>query len=217
MRQARKRVSQSAEKERPTQMYASFTMRWKLAVGGRRMNWSSWGSHMYLRGNPFGSSTSLYDHYRSALVLRSYLGFFCALYWLMQHSMTRLILASLVLTTSILPLYAQSSTLHTDQSGYTTGIDGNRTVNTYTDRYGNTTGWVGGKYMSTYSDGYGGSMGTIGNKRVTTYEDSYGNTTGTVGRDRINLYTDRSGTTTGKIGRRRLNCYTDSFGTTTCN
>ena len=36
MRQARKRVSQSAEKERPTQMYASFTMRWKLAVGGRR-------------------------------------------------------------------------------------------------------------------------------------------------------------------------------------
>ena len=67
--------------------------------------------------------------------------------------MTRLILASLVLTISILPLYAQSSSLHTDRSGYTTGTDGNRTVNTYTDRYGNTTGWVGGKYMSTYSDG----------------------------------------------------------------
>jgi hypothetical protein len=72
-----------------------------------------------------------------------------------------------VLTISILPLYAQSSSLHTDRSGYTTGIDGNRTVNTYTDRYGNTTGWIGSKYMSTYSDGYGGSTGTIGNKRVT--------------------------------------------------
>jgi hypothetical protein len=32
-------------------------------------------------------------------------------------------------------------------SVYTTGIDGNRTVNTYTDRYGNTTGWIGGKYQ----------------------------------------------------------------------
>ena len=73
--------------------------------------------------------------------------------------MTRLILASLLLAISILPLYAQSSTLHTDQSGYTTGTDGNRTVNTYTDRYGNTTGWVGGKYQSTYSDGYGGTTG----------------------------------------------------------
>jgi hypothetical protein len=179
------------------------------------------GQHMYLRRNPFGPSTSLYDDYRSAvalgIALGAYVGFFFALYWLMQHSTTRLILASLVLTISILPLYAQSSSLHTDRSGYTTGTDGNRTVNTYTDRYGNTTGWVGGKYMSTYSDGYGGSTGTIGNKRVTTYEDSYGNTTGTIGRDRINLYTDRSGTTTGTIGRRRLNCYTDRFGTTTCN
>ena len=63
--------------------------------------------------------------------------------------MTRLILASLVLTISILPLYAQSSSLHTDRSGYTTGTDGNRTVNTYTDRYGNTTGWIGGNYTST--------------------------------------------------------------------
>ena len=54
--------------------------------------------------------------------------------------MTRLTLASLVLTMSILPLYAQSSSLHTDRSGYTTGTDGNRTVNTYTDQYGNTTG-----------------------------------------------------------------------------
>jgi hypothetical protein len=67
---------------------------------------------------------------------------------------------------SVLPLYAQSTSLHTDRSGYTTGTDGNRTVNTYTDRYGNTTGWVGGKYMSTYSDGYGGTTGTIGNKRI---------------------------------------------------
>ena len=53
--------------------------------------------------------------------------------------MTRLILASLVLA------IAQSTSLHTDRSGYTIGTDGNRTVNTYTDRYGNTTGWVGGK------------------------------------------------------------------------
>ena len=60
--------------------------------------------------------------------------------------MTRVILASLVLAISILPLCAQSTSLHTDRSGYTTGTDGNRTVNTYTDRYGNTTGWVGGKY-----------------------------------------------------------------------
>jgi hypothetical protein len=56
--------------------------------------------------------------------------------------MTRLILALLVLATSILPLCAQSSSLHTDRSGYTTGFDGNRTVNTYTDRYGNTTGLI---------------------------------------------------------------------------
>jgi hypothetical protein len=73
--------------------------------------------------------------------------------------MTRLTLASLVLTISILPLYAQSSSLHTDRSGYTTGIDGNRTVNTYTDQYGNTTGSIGGKYISTYNDGYGGTRG----------------------------------------------------------
>ena len=78
--------------------------------------------------------------------------------------MTRLILASLVLTISILPLYAQSSSLHTDRSGYTTGIDGSRTVNTYTDQYGNTTGSIGGKYISTYSDGYGGTRGMIGKK-----------------------------------------------------
>ena len=37
--------------------------------------------------------------------------------------MTRLILASLVLAISILRLYAQSSSLHTDRSGYTTGTD----------------------------------------------------------------------------------------------
>jgi hypothetical protein len=35
--------------------------------------------------------------------------------------MTRLILASLVLAISILPLYGQSSSLHTDRAGYTTG------------------------------------------------------------------------------------------------
>ena len=98
--------------------------------------------------------------------------------------MTRLILASLVLTISILPLYAQSSSLHTDRSGYTTGTDGNRTVNTYTDQYGNTTGSIGGKYISTYRDGYGGTKGTIGNKSINTYQDRYGNTTGTIGRDR---------------------------------
>src|SRR5215472_11787730 len=79
--------------------------------------------------------------------------------------MTRLILASLALAISTLPLYAQSSTLHTDRSGYTTGSDGNRTVNTYTDQYGNTTGWVGGKYISTYSDGYGNTTGVIGRDR----------------------------------------------------
>src|SRR5262249_60780812 len=69
--------------------------------------------------------------------------------------MTRPILAVLVLAISIPPLYAQGTILQTDRSGYTTGIDGNRTVNTYTDRYGNTTGWIGGKYISTYGDGYG--------------------------------------------------------------
>src|SRR5262245_44075798 len=88
--------------------------------------------------------------------------------------MTRLILVSLVLATSIPLLYAQSAILHTDRSGYTTGIEGNRTVNTYTDRYGNTTGWVGGKYISIYSDGSGGTMGTIGNKPISTYGGSYG-------------------------------------------
>ena len=134
-----------------------------------------------------------------------------------ECSMANFIFSSLVLAMSTLPLYAQTSNLHTDRSGYTTGTDGNRTVNTYTDRYGNTTGWVGGKYISTYSDGYGGTTGTIGNKRITTYEDGYGNITGIIGRDRINLYTDPSGTTTGTIGRRRLNCYTDLFRTTTCN
>ena len=62
--------------------------------------------------------------------------------------MARFILASLMVAISTLPMYAQSSTLHTDRSGYTTGSDGNRTVNTYTDQYGNTTDWVGGKYIS---------------------------------------------------------------------
>jgi hypothetical protein len=35
--------------------------------------------------------------------------------------MTRLVLTSLALAISILPLYAQSISLHTDRSGYTTG------------------------------------------------------------------------------------------------
>ena len=78
--------------------------------------------------------------------------------------MARLILTSLVLATFIHPLYAQSS-LYTDRSGYTTGTQDGRIVNTYTDQYGNTTGWVGGKYQNTYSDGYGGTTGTVGNKR----------------------------------------------------
>ena len=47
---------------------------------------------MYLRGNPFGPSTSLYDNYRSAvalgIVLGAYVGFFFALYWLMQPSVS---------------------------------------------------------------------------------------------------------------------------------
>ena len=47
---------------------------------------------MYLRGNPFGPSTSLYDDYRSAvavgIVLGAYVSFFFALYWLMQPSVS---------------------------------------------------------------------------------------------------------------------------------
>ena len=58
----------------------------------RLMNWSSWGRHMYLRGNPFGPSTSLYDDCRSTVavgfVLVAYVGFFFALYWLMQPSVS---------------------------------------------------------------------------------------------------------------------------------
>jgi hypothetical protein len=131
-------------------------------------------------------------------------------------SMMRLILASLVVAISILPSYAQGTILHTDRSGYTTGIDGNRTVNTYTDRYGTTTGSIGGKYISTHSDGYGGTTGTIGNKRISTYEDGYGYTRGTIGRDQVNTYTDPSGFTTGTIGRRRVNCFTDRLRTTKC-
>jgi hypothetical protein len=80
--------------------------------------------------------------------------------------MARLILTSLVLAIFIHPLYAQSS-LYTDRSGYTTGTQDGRSVNSYTDRYGNTTGWVGGKSQNTYSDGYGGTTGTLGNKRIT--------------------------------------------------
>jgi hypothetical protein len=97
--------------------------------------------------------------------------------------MARLILTSLVLAISVLPVHAQS-TLYTDRSGYTTGTQDGRAVNTYTDRYGNTTGWVGGKYISTYSDGYGGTTGTIGNKRINTYENG-GYTTGTIGRNQL--------------------------------
>ena len=56
------------------------------------MNWSSWGQHMYLRGNPLGPNTLLYDNYRSAaaagIVLGAYIGFFFALYWLMQPSVS---------------------------------------------------------------------------------------------------------------------------------
>jgi hypothetical protein len=52
--------------------------------------------------------------------------------------MARLILPSLLLAISVLPAQAQS-TLYTDRSGYTSGTQDGRTVNTYTDRYGNTT------------------------------------------------------------------------------
>jgi len=45
--------------------------------------------------------------------------------------MANFIFASLVLAMSTLPLHAQTSTLHTDRSGYTTGTDGNRTVKAY--------------------------------------------------------------------------------------
>jgi len=69
--------------------------------------------------------------------------------------MANFIFASLVLAMSTLPLYAQTSNLHTDPSGYTTGTDGNRTVNTYTDRYGNTTGWVGGEVLGLLEKGLG--------------------------------------------------------------
>ena len=47
---------------------------------------------MYLRGNPLGPNTLLYDNYRSAaaagIVLGAYIGFFFALYWLMQPSVS---------------------------------------------------------------------------------------------------------------------------------
>jgi hypothetical protein len=47
---------------------------------------------MYLRGNRFGPSTSLYDDYRSAvavgIVLGAYVGFLVALYCLMQPSVS---------------------------------------------------------------------------------------------------------------------------------
>ena len=63
-----------------------------LCHPARLINWSSWGRRMYLRGNPFGPSTSLYDDYRSAvavgIVLGAYVGFFFALYWLMQPSVS---------------------------------------------------------------------------------------------------------------------------------
>ena len=47
---------------------------------------------MYLRGNPLGPNTLLYDNYRSAaaagIILGAYIGFFFALYWLMQPSVS---------------------------------------------------------------------------------------------------------------------------------
>ena len=47
---------------------------------------------MYLRGNPLGPNTLLSDNYRSAaaagIVLGAYIGFFFALYWLMQPSVS---------------------------------------------------------------------------------------------------------------------------------
>jgi hypothetical protein len=99
---------------------------------------------------------------------------------------------AILICSEIPPLYAQSS-LHTDQSGYTTGTIGSKSVSIYRDRYGNTTGSIGSKFISTYSDGYGGTTGMIGNKHIGTYSDGYGNTTGTIGKDKVNLYTDRFG------------------------
>jgi len=113
--------------------------------------------------------------------------------------MTRLILASLALAVSTLPLSPKAAPCTRIDLVIRQALTGR------------------GKYVSTYNDGYGGTTGTIGNKRISTYEDGYGNTTGTIGRDRINVYTDRSGITTGTIGRRRLNYYTDRFRTTRCN
>jgi hypothetical protein len=75
--------------------------------------------------------------------------------------MTRLILASLaVLAISILPLYAQSTSLHTDRSGYTTGTDGNRTVNTYTDRFLAQMPTDTKISLTTDSSGFGGNADT---------------------------------------------------------
>ena len=56
------------------------------------MNWSNWGEHMYLRGNPSGPRTARYEDYRLAtavgLILGAYAGLFFVLYWLMQPSIT---------------------------------------------------------------------------------------------------------------------------------
>jgi hypothetical protein len=47
---------------------------------------------MYLRGNPLGPSTPQYEDYHLAaavgIVLAAYVGFFFALYWLMQPTVS---------------------------------------------------------------------------------------------------------------------------------
>jgi hypothetical protein len=63
-----------------------------LCHPARLINWSSWGRRMYLRGNPFGPSTSRYEDYRLAgvagIVLAAYAAFFFVLYWSMQPTVT---------------------------------------------------------------------------------------------------------------------------------
>src|SRR6266542_3451896 len=92
---------------------------------------------------------------------------------------TRFVLTSvaavLLIFCQILPLYAQSS-LHTDQSGYTTGTIGSKSVSIYRDRYGNTTDTIGKDKVNLYTDRFGNISGTIGTRSVFCFADRFGNT-----------------------------------------
>jgi hypothetical protein len=122
-----------------------------------------------------------------------------------QVCMKRLILASLLLPISILCLHGQSSTLHTDQSGYTTGTDGNRTVNTYTDRLA--IRQAGSAAIPEHLQrrprrGDRHNRQQAHNHIRRRLWEYHGERHGYHRQNRINLYTDPSGTTTGTIGRR---------------